>query len=122
MGEFPATSVVISTTVYFFFMFVLVTAVISSPVLSDTSVRRTGGDLRYDNQDFQSDNSAQLSTNSTTGFNKVKTAFTVMSKVGTNNISLGEPQEWGWIISFIFFWLPLVLFLMGVYFLMPFAH
>jgi len=116
MGDFQSYKLLIGTTVYFFFMFLVVTASISSDVFSDTD------DLGFDNDNFRTDTTATASTDASTGFSTVLTTFSVMSGIGSGNVSLGEPVAWHWLISFILFWIPLALWLLGVYFAVPLLH
>ena len=49
-------------------------------------------------------------------------AFSFITSINAGNVDLGIPLAFNYIFSFIFFWIPAIMFLWSLYMALPFVH
>lgn len=128
MGQFQASKLLIGTSVYFIVFFLIVFCVKSDDAFdnSDTGETFDNNDLQFNNPGFGNSQDTtfneSVSPTDTASTGKIGSTFAFMSGISEGNTNIGVPSSWRWLFSLIFFWLPLVLFGLGVYFSLPFMH
>ena len=121
MGEFPASKVLIGTVIYFFVFYLICWAVQGEDSFDSSEVNfndpgfSTSSATTYDGDTL-------VTLQNDTSFSSVSATLSMMSGIGTNNVSIGIPSLVQFIFHFIFFWIPLALFGISLYFTLPFIH
>ena len=121
MGEFPASRVLICTVLYFFVFYLICWAVQGDDTFDSS-------DIKFDDVGFETtttttyDGDDLTTLQNDTSFSSVTATLSMMSGIGTNSVSIGVPPLIKFIFHFIFFWIPLALFGISLYFTLPFIH
>ena len=129
MGQFVSSKLLIGTSIYFLVFFVIVFCVKSDDAFdnSDTGETFDNDNLQFNNPGFNTNPDTSVPTGpinltETSNTGNIGSTFAFMSGISEGNTNIGVPSAWRWLFSLIFFWLPLVLFGLGVYFALPFLH
>jgi hypothetical protein len=128
MGQFQASKLLIGTSIYFIIFFLVVFCVKSDAAFdnSNTGEEFNNSNLQFNNPGFATSPDTSIESNvtatDTASTSKIGGTFAFMTGISEGNTNIGVPSGWRWLFSLIFFWLPLVLFGIGIYFSLPFIH
>ena len=128
MGEFESGRWLIGLSIYFFIFFLLVGATIQIGNEYDTvdtgGVYQTG--ITFDENGTYAAAGGISDINGTDAgkvdVGVIVSSLSFASGVGTEQIGIGLPPAWQFLFSFIFFWIPAMMFLFAVYMALPFLH
>lgn len=129
MGDFKAGTWIISLAVYFFFLFLIVTAIINASI---TLGFDTAG-INVDEPSFLSDDTnpdgrglnyrnATIDSGTTANMGSIFDSLGFLTGFGAHSVDYGIPSGWVYVFALILFWIPFFMLLWSIYMALPFMH
>jgi len=126
MGEFNAGVWIVSLSLYFVILFLIVNASLNMALEygiddDDISAEDTGF-FSADGTGAGSYQNVTIDSGSTANMNTFFESIKFLTGLGGTSIQLGEPSQFSWIFRFILFYIPLLMLIWSVYMALPIIH
>ncbi len=123
MGQFDAGKWAVGILVYYLLVFVVMFFVIGSiQALGGSASGVAFNDPGFGSTPNSSALPSSINSSGTVSMSVVTSTFSVITGIGSSSIQTGIPSAYEWLFRAIFIYIPLVMLLVAIYFMLPFIH
>jgi len=125
MGDFQAGKWIIGLLMYYFFLFTIVSFVVTASndydINNDLSYNDPGFGVVDGYVDLTGDNST-ISADSDYDSSTIKQTLSFVTGINASSVNFGVPTWIIYIFSFMFFWIEAFMLGFSIYMILPFMH